>query len=118
MNWLKNLLEPSNPAKSLVAYPKIPPRSQLPPNQSSRRFPNLRPHYLRNTVNETHDRNPPGRTGSTRPPGRLTVAITGCKSLSAHGGRNHRLASARVRSEEHTSELQSRFDLVCRLLLE
>src|SRR5437868_9596704 len=26
--------------------------------------------------------------------------------------------SARDRSEEHTSELQSRFDLVCRLLLE
>src|SRR5699024_12711467 len=26
--------------------------------------------------------------------------------------------SARRRSEEHTSELQSRFDLVCRLLLE
>src|SRR5437868_14283524 len=26
--------------------------------------------------------------------------------------------SSRVRSEEHTSELQSRFDLVCRLLLE
>src|SRR5699024_12444599 len=27
-------------------------------------------------------------------------------------------AGARLRSEEHTSELQSRFDLVCRLLLE
>src|SRR5207249_6523521 len=27
-------------------------------------------------------------------------------------------ASGRLRSEEHTSELQSRFDLVCRLLLE
>src|SRR5438067_7809117 len=27
-------------------------------------------------------------------------------------------ASPPVRSEEHTSELQSRFDLVCRLLLE
>src|SRR5437868_12264225 len=27
-------------------------------------------------------------------------------------------ANARKRSEEHTSELQSRFDLVCRLLLE
>src|SRR5699024_12176376 len=27
-------------------------------------------------------------------------------------------AGARKRSEEHTSELQSRFDLVCRLLLE
>src|SRR5438067_4640227 len=30
--------------------------------------------------------------------------------------RTHRLTGAR--SEEHTSELQSRFDLVCRLLLE
>src|SRR5438067_5548248 len=27
-------------------------------------------------------------------------------------------SGARLRSEEHTSELQSRFDLVCRLLLE
>src|SRR5699024_11860609 len=32
--------------------------------------------------------------------------------------RNLRKISIRVRSEEHTSELQSRFDLVCRLLLE
>src|SRR5207249_9078401 len=31
-------------------------------------------------------------------------------------GAHHR--DARPRSEEHTSELQSRFDLVCRLLLE
>src|SRR5207249_11899563 len=29
-----------------------------------------------------------------------------------------RLAATSIRSEEHTSELQSRFDLVCRLLLE
>src|SRR5699024_12773741 len=29
-----------------------------------------------------------------------------------------KLISRRLRSEEHTSELQSRFDLVCRLLLE
>src|SRR5437868_12755933 len=29
-----------------------------------------------------------------------------------------RLAEPGLRSEEHTSELQSRFDLVCRLLLE
>src|SRR5207249_7015787 len=33
------------------------------------------------------------------------------------GGVFHR-ESDRLRSEEHTSELQSRFDLVCRLLLE
>src|SRR5438067_7016923 len=35
----------------------------------------------------------------------------------AHGVR-HQDAELRERSEEHTSELQSRFDLVCRLLLE
>src|SRR5437868_9044666 len=29
-----------------------------------------------------------------------------------------RTRTAKARSEEHTSELQSRFDLVCRLLLE
>src|SRR5207249_9610817 len=32
--------------------------------------------------------------------------------------RTHHLERRDVRSEEHTSELQSRFDLVCRLLLE
>src|SRR5207249_3842602 len=32
--------------------------------------------------------------------------------------RNSHLSGALSRSEEHTSELQSRFDLVCRLLLE
>src|SRR5437868_15538209 len=34
-----------------------------------------------------------------------------------HAGSDHRLLGD-IRSEEHTSELQSRFDLVCRLLLE
>src|SRR5207249_8619137 len=33
-------------------------------------------------------------------------------------GRAYRFVSIDARSEEHTSELQSRFDLVCRLLLE
>src|SRR5699024_11464770 len=33
-------------------------------------------------------------------------------------GRGRRLTPSPVRSEEHTSELQSRFDLVCRLGLE
>src|SRR5690606_40974230 len=36
----------------------------------------------------------------------------------AAGGRMHRAAIMRARSEEHTSELQSRENLVCRLLLE
>src|SRR5437868_8985618 len=41
-----------------------------------------------------------GRWAGSRPPRRGSTANT------------------RFRSEEHTSELQSRFDLVCRLLLE
>src|SRR6266496_1184458 len=56
-----------------------------------------------------HDALPfsPARTTSARPPTR--VASTGVPAASA---------STTVRSEEHTSELQSRRDLVCRLLLE
>src|SRR5699024_12751901 len=38
-----------------------------------------------------------------------------CSQRSARASRRARTAA---RSEEHTSELQSRFDLVCRLLLE
>src|SRR5438105_15203018 len=40
----------------------------------------------------------------------------GCRILVAGG--NFGCGSSRERSEEHTSELQSRVDLVCRLLLE
>src|SRR5689334_23739374 len=39
-----------------------------------------------------------------------------CTSTSESGGPSQRLAPKR--SEEHTSELQSQFHLVCRLLLE
>src|SRR5207249_11662103 len=47
------------------------------------------------------------------PEPKVTVSINGHDS-----GRGRVLLSAQDRSEEHTSELQSRFDLVCRLLLE
>src|SRR5207302_11120530 len=53
-------------------------------------------------------RPPPGR-GRTRAPG------APCAST---GGAGTRPPGARARSEEHTSELQSRENLVCRLLLE
>src|SRR5206468_9753591 len=48
---------------------------------------------------------------------------SGVAALAAEGGVKHRLAVVashviQYRSEEHTSELQSRSDLVCRLLLE
>src|SRR5207249_10390904 len=42
---------------------------------------------------------------------------TGLLELTAEGKATRNEVSAE-RSEEHTSELQSRFDLVCRLLLE
>src|SRR2546422_5310987 len=38
--------------------------------------------------------------------------------VAIDGGEPRRLTSAHARSEEHTSELQSRLHLVCRLLLE
>src|SRR5207248_11082188 len=37
---------------------------------------------------------------------------------SFHPAAGHRRSARRKRSEEHTSELQSPYDLVCRLLLE
>src|SRR5438067_7075470 len=51
------------------------------------------------------------------------LGCRGCEPVCPSGvGYGHGLAAARAggthRSEEHTSELQSRFDLVCRLLLE
>src|SRR5207249_9003751 len=51
--------------------------------------------------------------------GRISVRseTTFATSVYAAGG-EHAVASHDGRSEEHTSELQSRFDLVCRLLLE
>src|SRR5204863_6665940 len=54
--------------------------------------------------------------------GDLTVAATplldnGASSMQNVSGPDQRLATLQMRSEEHTSELQSRRDLVCRLLL-
>src|SRR5699024_12084653 len=39
-------------------------------------------------------------------------------TLEDEAGNLHKASFRQSRSEEHTSELQSRFDLVCRLLLE
>src|SRR5439155_19696442 len=58
---------------------------------------------------ERSPRPPPRRRGSCRGPGRRTGRRAG---PGGDGGRNT------TRSEEHTSELQSRGHLVCRLLLE
>src|SRR5438067_6003107 len=52
---------------------------------------------------------PPGETQRPWPP---------ISSTLISGERDAVLVDTPIRSEEHTSELQSRFDLVCRLLLE
>src|SRR5699024_12256449 len=49
----------------------------------------------------------------------VSLLFVGARPASAAGSRHRRRAGRRrTRSEEHTSELQSRFDLVCRLLPE
>src|SRR2546429_3932639 len=51
---------------------------------------------------------------------RLTVSFAGVPAVTTTGGLNRSSCStfSSLRSEEHTSELQSRLHLVCRLLLE
>src|SRR5437667_12378775 len=58
------------------------------------------------------------RSRRARPPGRgARVRLPALPRAHAHPGEQED-ALARGRSEEHTSELQSHHDLVCRLLLE
>src|SRR5699024_12484846 len=50
---------------------------------------------------------------------RIRGDVPGTAEILGQGHAHQRLEQqGRQRSEEHTSELQSRFDLVCRLLLE
>src|SRR5690349_23010711 len=62
--------------------------------------------------NPTSTATPSGRASRSAIRPRNSISIRSTEEPSA------RLADRRPRSEEHTSELQSRRDLVCRLLLE
>src|SRR5437868_8429906 len=55
---------------------------------------------------------------SDAPRGRRALGHPAARGLLVQGRDRRRGVRLRSRSEEHTSELQSRFDLVCRLLLE
>src|SRR5687768_18291381 len=57
----------------------------------------------------------PGNAGTAREDGIVNVPITAIDELVAYARDN---GIHTTRSEEHTSELQSRLHLVCRLLLE
>src|SRR5437868_8404043 len=48
----------------------------------------------------------------------LTPVVAGMAAAAVDAAIARAATDANTRSEEHTSELQSRFDLVCRLLLE
>src|SRR5699024_12848328 len=59
--------------------------------------------------------------GDVKTPRRVTDGILPGEYYPSHDAidfYHHYKEDIRLRSEEHTSELQSRFDLVCRLLLE
>src|SRR2546422_8331395 len=60
-----------------------------------------------------------GNAPPSRPPTCTAPSCSGAPGAgSLRHGRIHRHHSPGARSEEHTSELQSRLHLVCRLLLE
>src|SRR5207249_10207443 len=83
----------------------------LPPPPRSTLFPYT---TLFRSQHHRGDRShsPGGRRGSARTRGATRDHGLGREVRKDGGGRDL------PRSEEHTSELQSRFDLVCRLLLE
>src|SRR5699024_11233097 len=63
-------------------------------------------------VRDNHSNTPPTTENTMRPIAATLLTAAAAIALTACSG-----ADAQPRSEEHTSELQSRFDLVCRLLL-
>src|SRR5206468_10260211 len=77
-----------------------PPRSTLFPYTTLFRSPDL-----------------PGLEQQQQPVFRATLGVVE-RHIDLHGGSERERQRDGHRSEEHTSELQSRSDLVCRLLLE
>src|SRR5207253_9648288 len=91
--------------------------SMLPPPPSSTLFPYT---TLFRSARRQRTRRPDSATGSN---GKTSIARRSTRSRTLRGRITARSQAAplpipRKRSEEHTSELQSRGHLVCRLLLE
>src|SRR5699024_12366501 len=81
-----------------------------PHHRALRSFPTRRSSDLRGPLRPV---------GQPRPRGDADLAAAGAVTALRRGPvLTPRASAAQPRSEEHTSELQSRFDLVCRLLLE
>src|SRR5699024_12823578 len=104
----------------LFAY-SLPPR--LPPSFPTRRSSDLASavyngitHKAVRLISTQESRQDAARRSCTAC-GTCRRTCTGLCRPTEHRGRVS-TAFGKSRSEEHTSELQSRFDLVCRLLLE
>src|SRR5207247_9221482 len=102
------------PIPSLFSLFPPPPRSTLFPYTTLFRSPTVSP-APKSFVTSGSQNAMPGA-----PPARIAAALcskNGCRNAFENSGQP--IGFAHVgRSEEHTSELQSRVDLVCRLLLE
>src|SRR5690606_41265346 len=85
-----------------LSYPPPPSLPSFPTRRSSDLSPHIKAHLFYEDSSERLTR-PPSTHSST------TQLVAGRPSF---------LSSYHTRSEEHTSELQSRENLVCRLLLE
>src|SRR5690606_42093268 len=103
------LQSPRTPYVSLVPIPR-PAHHPVPPSFPTRRSSDLEPQqHLVPVGHGEHHGDRGHRDGDD--PGQ--VLHRGTARRGARGGK-----ASVVRSEEHTSELQSRENLVCRLLLE
>src|SRR5207249_11532218 len=96
-----------------------PPRSSLFPYTTLFRSP-LLPDRFAARVRDESDREPSRYAFSTRKPALSSKASLdrGLAEAFCRSDKRDKFSLCHRRSEEHTSELQSRFDLVCRLLLE
>src|SRR5207249_7591316 len=102
--------------------PHGPPSGDPTPRRGARGGPPTAPGRPRRRLLRTHPREPSslerGRLDPCEARGRR-ARPGGCPRLGPpHRGCPERGPSRRGEIEEHTSELQSRFELVCRLLLE
>src|SRR5207249_11708374 len=83
-------------------------------------LPSGQPHHDIREVHPEHERTKPIRRGRRTPETAALIETTPARTAKSEQTKPILGAFAvhSLRSEEHTSELQSRFDLVCRLLLE
>src|SRR5699024_11705215 len=71
-----------------------------------------------NSKTKIHNHSSTNAQPTSYPIGNRLNSSCYCFSWNGNNCRSRKSDSKSLRSEEHTSELQSRFDLVCRLLLE